>query len=61
MCKMILLTSVQAMSDARYFVVETKCNCDFIIEFLANSYFIMQMHHDKSFKMRYIKSLYKLF
>ena len=48
-------------SDARYFVVETKCNCDLIIGFMANTYFILQMHHAKSFKMRCIKSVYKLF
>ena len=41
-------------SDARYFVVETKCNCDLIIGFMANSYFILQMYHAKSFKMSYI-------
>ena len=48
-------------SDAHYFIVKIKCPCDFIIVFWANSYFIFQMHHAKIFKMRYSKSLYKLF
>ena len=44
-------------SDARYFVVETKGNCDLDIGLLANSAFFLQVHHSKSFKMPYIKSL----
>ena len=48
-------------SDARYFIVEIKCPCDFITVFWANFYFIFQMHHAKIFKMRYSKSLYQLF
>ena len=27
--------------------------CDSVIDFLANSYFIVQSHHDKSFKIKY--------
>ena len=27
-------------------------SCDSIIDFLANSYFIVQIHHAKSFKIR---------
>jgi hypothetical protein len=42
-------------------VVEREGNCDFNIGFLANSYSFLHIHHVKSFKMRYIKSLYKLF
>ena len=38
-------------SDER--LVETKGNCDFNKESLANSYFLLQMHHAKSLKMRY--------
>ena len=33
-------------------------SCDSIIDFLANSYFIEQIHHAKSFKMKYSMSLY---
>ena len=33
-------------------------SCDFIIDFLANSYFIVQIHHAKTFKMKYSMSLY---
>ena len=33
-------------------------HCDSIIDFLANSYFIVQIYHAKSFKMKYIMSLY---
>ena len=33
-------------------------SCDSIIDFLANSYFIVQIHHVKSFKMKYSMSLY---
>ena len=31
------------------------CNCDFGMNFLANSYFKYQISHDKTFKMRYTK------
>jgi hypothetical protein len=34
------------------------CHCDSIIDFLANSYFIVQIYHAKSFKMKYIRSVY---
>ena len=35
-------------------------SCDYIIDFLANSYFIMQIHHVKNFKkMKY--SMYQFF
>ena len=37
-------------SDARYIVVKIKCNCDFIVGFLANSDFILQIHHAKALK-----------
>ena len=30
----------------------------FIIDFLANSYLIVQIHHTKSFKMKFSMSLY---
>ena len=55
------LMNLLVTSDARYFIVKIKCHCDFIIVFWANSYFIFQMHHAKIFKMRYSRSLYKLF
>ena len=48
-------------SDARYFIVKIKCHGDFITVFWTNSYFMFQMHHAKIFKMRYSRSLYKLF
>ena len=38
------------------FVVNIFCHCDSIIDFLANCYFILQIYHDKSFKMRYFMS-----
>ena len=31
------------------------CNCDCIMAFLANSTFILQISHAKTFKMRYIR------
>ena len=34
------------------------CNCDFGMNFLANSYFKYQISHDKTFKMRYNRCLY---
>ena len=37
---------------------DINCHCDSIIDFLANSYFIVQIYHDKSFKMKYIRSPY---
>ena len=37
---------------------DINCHCDFNIDFLANSYFIVQIYHAKSFKMKYIRSLY---
>ena len=33
-------------------------SCDSIIDFLANVYFIVQIYHAKSFKMKCIRSLY---
>jgi hypothetical protein len=33
-------------------------SCDSIIDFLANSYFIVQIYHAKSFKMKFSVSLY---
>ena len=37
---------------------DINCHCDSIIDFLANSYFIVQIYHAKTFKMKYIRSLY---
>ena len=37
---------------------DINCHCDSIIDFLANSYFIVQIYHAKSFKMKYFRSLY---
>ena len=37
---------------------DINCHCDSIIDFLANSYFIVQIYHEKSFKMKYSMSLY---
>ena len=37
---------------------DINCHCDSIIDFLSNSYFIVQIYHAKSFKMKYIRSLY---
>ena len=37
------------------------CHCDSIIDFMANSFFIVQIYHAKSFKMKYIRSLYLRF
>ena len=39
-------------------IVTCICHCAFIINFLANSFFILQIHHAKSFKMRHITYLY---
>ena len=36
---------------------DKNCHCDSIKGFLANSYFILQIYHAKSFKMKYIRSL----
>ena len=33
-------------------------HCAFIMNFMANSYFILQIYHAKSFKMRHITYLY---
>ena len=35
---------------------DINCQCDSIIDFLANSYFTVQIYHAKSFKMKYIRS-----
>jgi len=35
--------------------------CGFIKNFLPNSYFILQIYHAKSFKMRHVSSLYFFF
>ena len=35
--------------------------CGFIKNFLPNSYFILQIYHAKSFKMRHVTSLYFFF
>ena len=42
-------------------VVTILYHCAFNADFLANSYFISKICHAKSFKMRYIMSLYKPF
>ena len=34
------------------------CDCAFIIQDFAYAYFILQIHHNKIFKMRYITYLY---
>ena len=48
--------------ESDYFTgnVNIFCACD-SIDLLANSYFILQIYHPKSFKMRYITSLYSNF
>jgi hypothetical protein len=33
-------------------------SCDSITDFLSNSFFIVQIHYAKSFKMKYSMSLY---
>ena len=43
------------------FRTKIKCHCDYIMAFGANSFFIFQMHHEKIFKIRYIKAQYKSF
>ena len=43
------------------FVVDLFYYCGSIIDFLRNSYFILQIYHAKSFKMRYVKTLYLTF
>ena len=44
---------MQAISYQKFtFIVS--CDSDVIIDFLANSYFIVQIHHAKSFKIKYI-------
>ena len=46
---------MQAISYQKFtFIV----SCDSIKDFLANSYFIVHIHHAKSFKMKYDMSLY---
>ena len=42
-------------------IVNIFWHCACIIHFLANSYFILQNSHAKTFNMRYIMSLYKPF
>ena len=53
--------SIWVSNSLNHPLVKIKCHCDFTIVFWANLYFIFQMHHAKIFKMRYSKSLYKLF
>ena len=47
---------MQAISYQTYIIIIV--SCDSIIDFLANSYFIVQIYHVKSFKMKYSISLY---
>ena len=37
------------------------CHCDFIMNFLTNSYFILKISHAKAFKMRYAIYQYYIF
>ena len=46
---------MQAISYQTYTII---VSCDSIIDFLANSYFIVEIYHAKSFKMKYCMSLY---
>ena len=46
---------MQAISYQTYTII---VSCDSIIDFLANSYFIVEIHHAKSFEMKYCMSLY---
>ena len=41
---------MQAISYQTYIII---VSCDSIIDFLANSYFIVEIHHAKSFKIKY--------
>ena len=43
------------------FVVEIKGHCGFINIFLANSYFLFQISHVKSYKLRNISAIYHNF
>ena len=38
--------------------LEKMVTCAFIMNFMANSYFVLQIHCAKSFKMRHITYLY---
>ena len=38
---------------------DINCHCDSIIDFLANSYLIVQIYHAKSFKKLFIKVVIK--
>ena len=51
--------NIKSVSPKR--VVTILYHCAFNADFLANSYFISKICHAKSFKMRYIMSLYKPF
>ena len=46
------------LMQAMYFLPNIYCHCASIIDFLANSYFIVQIYHAKSFKTKYVRSLY---
>ena len=51
--KLVNCPSTSIMSDADYFVPSFTfiMSCDSIIDFVANSYFKVQIHHAKTFKM----------
>ena len=55
----ITFSYIKSVSPKR--VVTILYHCAFNADFLANSYFISKICHAKSFKMRYIMSLYKPF
>ena len=48
----------QIKSDSKKPGQHWHCNCNFGINVLANSCFIFQIFHAKTFKMRYIRCLY---
>ena len=52
----INLTSYRTSKSNQTF--DIYCHCPYNVDFLANSYFIVQIYHAKSFKMKYIKSMY---
>ena len=51
-------TNVLCTLNRTTLTFDINCHCDSIIDFFANSYIIVQIYHAKSFKMKYIRSLY---
>ena len=47
--KLMCSKEIVATSDAGYLVPNIFCACGSIIDFLANSYFILKIYHAKSF------------